>query len=195
MKPFDLDHVGPAAWPEHLKPRGEGDGTFNKQSFENWWQCHSAELAHLPPDLLEQWVHRHWMHSPFTFLPLDTLKCQRQSWSGEEVLGRVHRAWGGELHPQSDYDTFQRQGGDTRLRTARSLDGGTWDFPMVVLSTPNGVIDGGELRAGVRFVILEGHQRHRYLNALHYLGRPPAGPHEVLVISSPIVEHFCARAR
>ena len=185
--PFDLDHVGPPAWPERLKPVGEGDGTFNKQTFSDWWQSHGAELSHLPADLCEQWIHRHWMHSPFTFLPLDTLEYRRLTWSGEEVLSRAYRAWGGELHPQFDYETFQRRGGEDRHQTARAIDDGTWDFPMVLLSTPNGVIDGGEERPQVRYVIVEGHQRHRYLNALHELGKAPAGPHEVLVISSPVV--------
>jgi hypothetical protein len=57
------------------------------------------------------------------------------------------------------------------------------------------VIDGGEHRPQVRYVIVEGHQRHRYLNALHELGMPPAGPHEVIVISSPIVDQRAATAQ
>lgn len=58
---------------------------------------------------------------------------------------------------------------------------------MVLLSTPNGVIDAGEMRLAVRLVIVEGHQRHRYLNALHALGRPPAGLHEVIILSTPLI--------
>lgn len=55
---------------------------------------------------------------------------------------------------------------------------------MVLLSTPFGVIDGGEALPDVLFVIVEGHQRHRYLNALHALGRAPAGPHETIILST-----------
>jgi hypothetical protein len=187
LQPFDLDHVGVPAWPEHLKPIGEGDGGFAKQPFADWWHYHRQELGHLPADLCEQWIHRHWSHSPFTFLPLDTLRCERSSWTGEEVLRHAFRAWGGELHPQFDYETFQRKGGADRHQTARALDAGTWDFPIVLLSTPNGVIDNGLVHSDVRYVIVEGHQRHRYLNALHHLGKPPIGPHAVLILSSPVV--------
>lgn len=55
---------------------------------------------------------------------------------------------------------------------------------MVLLSTPNGIVVGGQVLPQVRLVIVEGHQRHRYLNALHALGMAPSGPHEVLILSS-----------
>lgn len=57
---------------------------------------------------------------------------------------------------------------------------------MIVLSTPNGVMNLEQVLPEVRFVIVEGHQRHRYLNALHSLGIPPVGPHEVLILRSPL---------
>lgn len=182
---FDLDHLADTAWPDELRPWGEA--THEKEPFAAWWDRNHATLQHLPQALCEQWVYRHWTHSPASFLPLDSLTWRRDFWSGEALLGRIYRAWGGELHPQFDYDTFQRRGGDDRHPTARALDAGTWDYPMVLLATPNGVIDAGEHHPQVRFVIVEGHQRHRYLNALHALGRPPRGPHEVIILSSPLV--------
>jgi hypothetical protein len=184
MKPFDLDHAPPAAWPDALRPIGEA--THAKEPFGTWWARHQKVLAHLPEDLCEQWIYRHWTHSPFSFLPLDDLACERRLWSGEGLIASIHRAWGGELHPQFDYDTFQRRGGADRHATALALDQGTWDYPMVLLSTPSGVIDGGNVLPNVRLVIVEGHQRHRYLNALHVLGRAPAGPHETIILSTPL---------
>lgn len=174
-----------SVWAEHLKPRGEG--TLEKETFDRWWSRNGVELAHLPAVLCEQWIYRHWTHSPFTFLPLETLVWRQESVSGEELLGSVHRAFGGEPNPQFDYETFQRRGGADRHRTAVALDSGSWDHPMVLLSTPNGIVDVDSTHTAVRLVIVEGHQRHRYLNALHALGRPPAGPHEVIILRSPEV--------
>lgn len=151
-----------------------------------WWARNREMLAHLPRNLCEQCIYRHWTHSPFSFLPLDGLAWERRLWSGDELLASIHRAWGGELNPQFDHDAFQRRGGADRHPTAVALDEGTWDYPMVLLSTPFGVIDGGEVLPDVRLVIVEGHQRHRYLNALHDLGRAPAGPHETLILSTPL---------
>lgn len=65
-----------------------------------------AGLVHLPEDLCEQWIYRHWTYSPFSFLPLDGLAWERRLWSGEQLLASIHRAWGGELHPQFDFDTY-----------------------------------------------------------------------------------------
>lgn len=184
MPPFDLDHVPPTAWPESLRPVGES--THEKETFDTWWGRNRPVLAHLPEDLCEQWVYKHWTYSPFSFLPLDTLAWERRLWTGDQLLASIYRAWGGELHPQFDYDTFQRRGGANRHPTAVALDSGTWDYPMVLLSTPFGVIDSGEALPDVRLVIVEGHQRHRYLNALHVLGRAPAGSHETIILSTPL---------
>ena len=161
---------------------------MSKESFAAWWERNGGSLGHLPSDLCEQWIYRHWTNSPFDFLPLDTLSWSRASWSGEQVLASVYRAWGGELEPSFDYATFQGKGGDDRLHTAVALDAGTWDYPMVLLSTPPGVINLGEDRPDVQYVIVEGHQRHRYLNALHALGRPPIGPHQVIILRTPLTD-------
>lgn len=177
---LDLDGKLEFCWPKIFRPCGES--TLDKEPFDIWWNRNRRLLSHLPADLCEQWVYRHWAHSPFGFLPLDTLQWKREKWEGAALLSKVYRAWGGDLSPQFDYDTFQRQGGDDRHQTAIALDAGTWDYPMVVLSTPYGVRNSGKEHLGVRFVIVEGHQRHRYLNALHFLGRPPTGPHEVIIL-------------
>jgi hypothetical protein len=186
MQAFDLDHVPPTVWPDALRPIGEA--THAKEPFQAWWARNQEILAHLPKDLCEQWVYHHWTHSPFSFLPLDGLTWERRLWNGDTLLAVIHRAWGGELHPQFDFDTFQRRGGADRHPTAVALDHGTWDYPMVLLSAPCGVIDGGELLPDVRLVIVEGHQRHRYLNALHVLGRAPPGPHETIILSTPLTD-------
>ncbi len=184
MHPFDLDHLPATAWPDALRPVDES--TYAKEPFYAWWLRNRERLAHLPADLCEQWIYRHWTHSPFSFLPLDDLAWERRLWSGDALLASIHRAWGGELHPQFDYETFQRRGGVDRHPTAVALDQGTWDYSMVLLSTPFGVIDGGDVLPAIQLVIVEGHQRHRYLNALHALGRAPPGPHETIVLSTPL---------
>lgn len=171
-----------SVWPEHLRPRGED--TIEKETFDCWWSRNGAELAHLPSVLCEQWIHRHWTHSPFSFLPLQTLAWLKRSLGGEELLGSVYRVFAGELNPQFDYETFHRRGGADRHRTAVALDSGSWDYPMVLLSTPYGIVDVDTMHPAVRLVLVEGYQRHRYLNALHALGRPPAGTHKVIILSS-----------
>jgi len=183
---FDLNIEREPAWSEKLRPHGEG--SFEKEDFATWWNRNEQQLSHLPPDLCEQWVFRHWHYSPFAFLPLESLSYERKVWDGVTLLGSVYRAWGGKLDAQFDYETFQRGGGEDRQQTAKAIDSGTWDYPMVLLATPHGIKEGGEYLSPVHHVIVEGHQRHRYMNALHARGIPPSGPHETIVITSPLVE-------
>lgn len=181
VQPLNLDRYSDPVWPDHLKPFN--NDSLEKENFSDWWTRNGAFLSHLPAELCEQWIHRHWTNSPFTFLRLETLSWERKYWDGQTLLSSIYRAWGGNLNPQFDYKTFQRRGGDDRHATALALDGGTWDYPMVLLSTPEGIIEREQIRSDVRYVIVEGHQRHRYLNAQHALGFPPAGPHETICIS------------
>lgn len=189
---LDLRTVGPRVWPPRLTPIG--DGTFEKEPFAAWWDRNVAEIGHLHPQLAEQWVYRHWHHTDFAFLPLESITWDLVSMAGEELLVRIRREISTRLDPEFDYKQFQGAGSFGKTATARDLDQGTWEFPIVALSTPSGWLtrsdehphDAVEL-ADERLMLLEGHQRHRYLNALQFRGTPPEGPHRVFILHSPIV--------
>lgn len=192
MSMFDLSRDHDAVWPKCLKPMGEGEG--NKETFSDWWGRHERELGHLHPHLCEQWVYRHWLHSDYAFLPLETLTWELISMEGDDILKTVHRNTGGDLDPDWDFCTFTVQPDGWQPATGLALDRGTWDYPLVCLSTPSGIWtldpDAPDHRRplpDVRLVIVEGHQRHRYLNALHARSIPPQGPHKVFIISSPLI--------
>jgi hypothetical protein len=180
---FDVNRYQDAVWPDHLRPVNEGE--WNKEAFENWWERFGGELGHIHPKICEQWIHRHWTHSPWSFLALPSLTWEVRNYSAADILGELHREFGGELNVEFDYKTFQRNGYD-KHHTAQALDQGTWDYPIVTLSTPSGIttLDGDF--PNVRLVLVEGHQRHRYLNALFHKG-VATGPHEVFVLSTPQV--------
>lgn len=187
-KPFDIGRYWRAEspWSDGLMPIGEGD--VNKESFAEWWKRVQRELAHLPPDLCEQWIYRHWKGSPFRFLNLASIKWERRVWEGEDFLATVYRALDDPLDPEFDFNQFQGKLPGWKHPTALALDEGTWDYPVVLLRTPDGIVDNGATHNDVRFVLVEGHQRHRYLNALHALGRAPTGPHDTIIISAPLPE-------
>ncbi|MCQ0986499.1 hypothetical protein [Jiella marina] len=186
MMVFEVDWSREKIWPEHLKPIGE-DTLLEKESFAEWWSRHHDELDHLPAIVCEQWIHRHWLNSPWSFLPLDSLQWERTTESGEYILQTIYSPWDRHTCPQFDYETFQQTGGEDRLPTAKALDSGTWDYPVVAIRTPHGIKEMGKNHLGVRRMVVEGHQRLRYLRALHMLGQPPVGPHEVITLSSPLL--------
>lgn len=188
---LDFRTAGPRVWPPHLQPIG--DNSADKESFAAWWGRNESEIGHLHPQLAEQWVYRHWDYTEFAFLPLETLSWQLRQMEGGEVLANVRREISKQLDPEWDYHQFQGEGKE-KTQTAQELDQGTWAHPIVALSTPSGWVtrsrehphDFIELPQE-RLMLLEGHQRHRYLNALHWRGTPPRGPHQVFVVSSPVV--------
>ena len=189
---LDLLTVGPRARPDHLRPIG--DNTAAKESFGTWWTRNQSEIGHLHPQLVEQWVYRHWDSTDFAFLPLETLKWELVEMDGEEILARVQREISKALNPEFDYHQFQGTHEMEKAHTARDLDQGTWEYPIVALSTPSGWLTRSEKHPHdcvelpqERLMLLEGHQRHQYLNALHWRCTPPEGPHRVFIVRSPTV--------
>jgi hypothetical protein len=59
---------------------------------------------------------------------------------------------------------------------------GTWNYPIVVMYTPDGVLSKGK-REEVSFCLIEGHQRRRFLLAWHERARL-AERHSVFVLTS-----------
>lgn len=168
-------------WDPKLEPMGHGG--FNPENFDVWWRRNDAQLANLHPEIAEQWVYRHWRWSPFRFLRLETVGWRREVWTTKAILGRIYMEFGGPMEPLHDYSVMHESPlGPTA--TARYWRAGTWNIPILVLETPDGVSGyNGEL-PDVRFVLVEGSLRLRYLNALAYRGGE-TGPHTLYVLTIP----------
>jgi hypothetical protein len=114
--------------------------------------------------IAEQWVYKHWTQSPYRNLPLEHLVWRQESWKTRRILNEVLvRPQVGELQPSFDYDQFHGKHFEPGLTMDRTR---TWNYPIVILETPNGVRTKTCLRPEVRYCLIEGHQRFRYLNAL-----------------------------
>lgn len=84
------------------------------------------------------------------------------------------------MEPTFDYQVF-REGRGGPLETARRWRG-SWNIPILVLETPAGIrcYDGN--LPDVRFVLVEGSKRPRYLNALRHRGEETE-PHLLYVLT------------
>lgn len=179
---LDLRRRWDCVWDEAMRPIGEGD--HHKESFEAWWDRWSERLGHLDPRIAEQWIYRHWRHSYMAFLALEPITWRMESWSGDRILAEVHLEFGGPMAPDHDYKAFNGKGDFGPNATARAMNGGTWDMPLLVLETPAGILSHEGARPDVRFVVAEGSKRMRYLAALRCLGQAD-GPHDLFVLSTP----------
>jgi len=181
---LDLRRRQECVWDPELRPIGEGD--FNKEPFAAWWQRFEPRLANLEPRMAEQWIYRHWAHSYMGFLELKEIKWRLECWPGERILREVHMEYGRPMDAEWDYAQFNGHRGLHPIATARAMNQGTWDMPLLVLETPSGIIgDEGEL-PDVRYVVAEGSKRMRYLNALRHRGEGE-GPHELFIMTTPQV--------
>ncbi|TCS66641.1 hypothetical protein EDD52_102459 [Primorskyibacter sedentarius] len=167
---IDLREIGEVCvWPDYLKPEGYGD--FNVEDFNNWWERNGEKLNHLPEALAEQWIYRHWCESVASFLLIEDLTCREDTWPPDDFITKVGTVRGKEaLNPKHDFEVFSGQETGEKLPTARALDSGQWDFPLVVLETPDGFIDCIGDHIETEYFLVEGHKRRRYLNALLHRG-------------------------
>ncbi|MBY5974509.1 hypothetical protein KUV28_19295 [Ferrimonas balearica] len=181
---IDLREIGEdLVWPDCLEPKGYGD--LSVEDFSSWWKRNGEELKHLPEALAEQWIYRHWRDSVASFIPIDDLECREETWPPDDFVTKVGTVRGNEpLNPEHDFEVFSGLRTGERLMTAQALDTGHWDYPPIVLETPEGFIDCIGHHIKTEYFLVEGHKRRRYLNALLKRGEA-VSDQRVLVICSP----------
>lgn len=182
---LELRHRNADAWPAELRPKG--DGGFDPEGFEAWWERNSGQLGNLHPQIAEQWLHRHYSSTRYRFLDLRQLTWREERWTTAEFMASVHLEFGGPADPDHDYEAFQKGGGWGPLLTAQGWREGSWDVPVMILETPRGVRSYDGDLPDVRFLVIEGSKRYRYLNALVHRGEE-TGPHSLFVLRSTQVE-------
>jgi hypothetical protein len=154
--------AGAHVWDAALTPIEAGE--WGQEPFDAWWSRSSEALANLHPQIAEQWVYRHWLYTNFSHISLPDLTWRREVWPTQEILELVERPRKDE-DAEHDYRVFH-----VKLPThepAKTMDTtGTWNFPILVLRTPEGVMTYSGPSPDARFWLIEGHKRMRYLNAL-----------------------------
>lgn len=183
---INLREIGDkCVWPECLKPKGYGDHAV--EDFGCWWDRNREELNNLPEALAKQWIYRHWQDSVTSFIPLEGLECVVEAWPAHDFLSRVGTVRGNEpMDPVRDFELFSQKRIGKKHPTAKDLDEGYWDLPLVVLRTPEGFIDRIGEKIDKEFLLVEGHKRRRYLNALLNKGDTIVDQ-KVFVLRSPVL--------
>ncbi|WP_437324947.1 hypothetical protein [Sorangium sp. So ce381] len=117
--------------------------------------------------MFEQWVFRHWSYSEYFGLPLRGLKCRAVYLETNTLL--AVGAGGNAIPdrtPESLLAVFEhmRELPCQPMITMNST--GTWDFPVLLLESPNGFVYRGRQEHAPKLWLIEGHLRVRYLMAL-----------------------------
>jgi hypothetical protein len=149
-----------------------------------------AGKPHLHPRIAEQWIHRHWRETPFKHVQLEKLTWRLEDWETLDIFKKIHVRRSclmnglDSLYPDRDYEE-NKNSDDQPAKSLRMT--GTWDYPIVVIRTPNGVTDywkhfpqGKHLPHGT-FCLIEGHWRVQLLWAWASK-KLAAHKHEVFVL-------------
>lgn len=162
---FDVREFEEEIWPECLMQIGYGGHYYELESYEDWFERTATKLNHLHPEICEQWIFRHWFQSSFSFIPLEGLTWREERWCPEKFLHLVSALDRRAFDPDNDYNESQGVGG-VKTDTALALDNGEWDYAPILIETPNGSINEIGQESPEPYLLIEGHKRRRYLNAL-----------------------------
>jgi len=173
---FDIGN-NPSVWNPELKPWGEED---NKEPFANWWERNEAKLAHLHPQIAEQWIHKHWGYTYYDFLPLESLVWRKESWSTSYLLEELFKENDALRPNEYEAESFQFL---PREPHHSIYEKGTWDYPIVVLESKSGFSFGSKPIPEAKFWLIEGHKRFRCLNFCSQQKTPCLEQHEVFILS------------
>jgi len=178
---IDLQTGKDLAWDSDLQPRNWGSGrTSDVETFPNWWARVGSRLSNLEPRIAEQWVYRHWRFSLYRHLPLEGIQWKLEEWKTTDILKQCVESPECDL---DDPDNALEQISCYPGEPARTMDAtGTWNIPIIIMHTPDGVLANNGVRDEVRYWLIEGHTRVRYLNALHVIGQE-SGIHQVFVLT------------
>jgi hypothetical protein len=107
-------------WEERWKPRSAG---FDREPFNECWDRNKADFTGLHSQVVEQWVHRHWTHSSYTFLPVAAMVSRLETWPVARILTEV----GSDLRDRLDAD-FDYESGPSFKAVSELIDAPTARF-------------------------------------------------------------------
>lgn len=166
-------------YPQHLAPEFEEAGAV-KTPFEEWWEGVRASFPDVPEEVARHWLHEHWSHSPFGWLPSDRYSFRLLDFPGDR-LAEILSGWDGFKGSNECMNHGQHliEGTPAKLgyRTAAYMTAHR-DFPtpIIVLDNRDGHLEIAEPRppkwAPVfpkALILIEGHRRLNmglYLSAI-----------------------------
>jgi hypothetical protein len=166
-------------------------GGFNPESFDAYYARWPNELASIPKQVVEDWIHRHWRDfaSHWVKLSPHAWAYELKTLTSEEVLTIDHiGTWIAELDAEGvEYVSGARRS-QTRLATFM-LDRGTFPVPILVAKMSGHVVHprSRDERMKEPLQLIEGHARLACLRGMINSAHPRlASKHQVWVASIPL---------
>jgi hypothetical protein len=72
-------------YPANLAPEFEESGAV-KTPFDAWWARVQPSFPNVPEDVAREWLHRHWKHSPYSYLISRNYRFDLKQWPSLKVI-------------------------------------------------------------------------------------------------------------
>lgn len=72
------------SYPEALAPTFTEGGAV-ETPFAEWWARTRLHFRDVPDEVAEDWLHRHWSHSPFGWIPSAQYTFRRSTWPSKDL--------------------------------------------------------------------------------------------------------------
>ncbi len=165
-------------YPKRLSPGFTESGAI-RMPFAEWWVKVQLHFPTVPENVARYWLHEHWNHSPYGWLPSRNYRFTLIDWQSEN-LPLIRSRWsrwkteGCLVHGQHLIEEVIKYG----YTTARyMLDRGDFPAPIIILDNKDGHIRAGRGNVSAReelpeaYVLIEGHRRFNMALYLQQTGR------------------------
>lgn len=165
-------------YPSHLAPSFEESGAV-ATPFPEWWSIVKNAFANVPEEVARDWLHRHWSHSPFGWLPSRDYTFRCVDWSSDR-LSEIRSGWSDFSKDPSENIGHGRYLVEENLRQHRYelinyiVDNRTFPVAPIVLDNSDGhlgSIAGAHFDFPAAHILIEGHLRFNIASYLASVGR------------------------
>ncbi len=162
-------------YPKHLAPEFDESGAV-KTPFDVWWAQAQLSFPNVPENVAREWLHRHWKHSPYSYLISKNYKFELKKWG---PLMNIRTRWTA-FKPKNE--TALRKGEElTQLElgwmpyvSSYMLENSKFPAPIVVLDNRDRHHDKDypeEKKLPSAYVLMEGHTRFNVGIYLQSIGK------------------------
>ena len=165
-------------YPSSLAPAFEEGGGV-ATPFDEWWPMARKHYEYVPEEVGRDWLHRHWSHSPFGWLPSAAYRFRLVEWPHDQ-LHNIRTGWSDFIEdPTPAIEHGRYLAVDHRKRFTYPLaevmiSTGTFPVPPVVIDNRDGhlaSLPGASFPYPPAHLLIEGHRRFNIAAYLATIGQ------------------------
>lgn len=159
-------------YPKKFAPEFD-DGGGVATPFQEWWSSVARAFPNVPGEVAEQWLHRHWGHSPYRYLPSSRYAFEKQAFAPAQIA-EIQSRFVDWSYEKAIAQGKHINGCDIWL-SRQFQQSKQMPIPMVLLDNRDGHLD--ELAEKPSYevlphaiIVIEGHRRHALACYFHSRG-------------------------